>query len=60
MMKHYFSGSTKGKGDQGKKPEEDKGDGGEKDDDFPIVNNSFMIFGGPAAYNTKCQCKLER
>jgi hypothetical protein len=59
MMKCYFSRGTKGKGDQGKKPEEDKGDRGEKDDDFPVINNCFMIFGGPAAYNTKRQCKLE-
>jgi hypothetical protein len=60
MMKCYFSGGAKGMGDQEKKPEEDKGDGCEKDDGFPIVNNCFMIFGGLAAYDTKHQCKLER
>jgi hypothetical protein len=59
MMKCYFSEGAKGKGDQGKKPEEDKGDSGEKDDGFPIINNCFMIFGGPVAYDTKRQRKVE-
>jgi hypothetical protein len=60
MTKRYFSGSAKGKGNQRQKPGEDKGEGGEKDDGFPIVNNCFMIFGGPVAYDTKRQRKLER
>jgi hypothetical protein len=59
MMKHYFFEGTKGKGGQGKKLEEDKGNGSEKDDDFPVVNNCMMIFGGPTAYNTKRQRKLD-
>jgi hypothetical protein len=59
MMKCYFSKGTKGKGDQEKKPEEDKGDGSGKDDGFPVINNCFMIFGGPVAYDTKRQHKLE-
>jgi hypothetical protein len=58
-MKCYFFGGAKGKGDYGKKHEDDKGDGGEKDDGFPVINNCFMIFDGLAAYNTKRQCKLE-
>jgi hypothetical protein len=36
---------------RGKKPKDDKGD--EKGDGFPVINNCFMIFGGPAAYDTK-------
>jgi hypothetical protein len=52
MMKRYFSRDPQGKGDPGKSLEEDKGDGKE-DDDFPIVNNCFMIFGGPTAYNSR-------
>jgi hypothetical protein len=58
-IKRYFSRGAQGKGDPGKRPEEEKGDGKEKDDDFPIVNNCFMIFGGPAAYDSRCQHKLE-
>jgi hypothetical protein len=50
---------AKGKSEQGKKPKEDKGDGGEKDDGFPVINNCFMSFGGLAAYDTKRQRKLE-
>jgi hypothetical protein len=38
-IKCYFFGGAQGKGDPGKRPEEEKGDGKEKDDDFPIVNN---------------------
>jgi hypothetical protein len=53
MMKHYFFRGAKGKGDQGKKHEEEKGDNGEKDGGFPIVNNCFMIFGGPMAYDSR-------
>jgi hypothetical protein len=48
-MKCYFFGGAKGKGDYGKKHEDDKGDGGEKDDGFPVINNCFMIFDGLAA-----------
>jgi hypothetical protein len=39
--------------------EDDKGDGREKDDNFPIINNCFMIFGDPAAYDSRRQRKLE-
>jgi hypothetical protein len=53
MMKHYFSRGPQGKGDLGKRPKEDKGDGKEKDGDFPVVNNCFMIFGGPMASDSK-------
>jgi hypothetical protein len=59
MMKHYFSRGAQGKGDLGKRPEEDKGDGREKDN-FSIINNYFMIFGGPAANDSRRQHKLER
>jgi hypothetical protein len=59
MMKRYFFGVAQGKGDPGKRPEEDKGDDKEKDDDFPIVNNCFMIFGAPVAYDSRCHHKLE-
>jgi hypothetical protein len=53
MMKRYFSRDAQGKGDPGKRPEEDKGNNKKKDDDFPIVNNYFMIFGGPMAYDSR-------
>jgi hypothetical protein len=56
MMKRFFT-SIPAKGDAGKKPKDDKGDG--KGGGFPIVNNCFMIFGGPAAYDTKQRRKLE-
>jgi hypothetical protein len=59
MMKCYFSRGAQGKGDPGKRPEEDKGNGKKKDDDFPIINNNFMIFGGPTAYDSRHQPKLE-
>jgi hypothetical protein len=59
MMKRYFSGGAQEKGDPDKRPEEDKGNGKEKDDDFPIVNNCFMIFDGPATYDSRRQLKLE-
>jgi hypothetical protein len=53
MMKRYFSRGAQRKGDPSKRLEEDKGDGKEKDDNFPIINNCFMIFGGPAAYDSR-------
>jgi hypothetical protein len=59
-MKCYFSRGVQGKDNPSKRPEEDKGDGKEKDDNFPIIDNCFMIFGGPAAYDSRHQCKLER
>jgi hypothetical protein len=52
MMKCYISEGAQGKGNPNKRPKEDKGDSKEKDDDFP-VNNCFMIFGGPAAYDSR-------
>jgi hypothetical protein len=60
MMKRYFSRGAQGKGDPCKRSKEDKGDDKEKDDDFPVVNNCFMIFGGPVAYDSRRQPKLER
>jgi hypothetical protein len=59
MMKHYFSRGAQGKGDSDKRPKVDKGNGKEKDNNFPIINNCFMIFGGPVAYDSKRQRKLE-
>jgi hypothetical protein len=56
MMKRFFT-SIPAKGDAGKKPKDDKGDG--KGSRFPIINNCFMIFGRPAAYDTKQRRKLE-
>jgi hypothetical protein len=53
MMKHYFSRGAQGKGDPDKRPEEDKGNGKEKDDNFPVINNCFMIFGGPVTYDSR-------
>jgi hypothetical protein len=60
MMKHYFSGGAQGKGDASKGPEDDRGDDREKDDNFSVINNCFMIFGGPVAYDSQHQRKLER
>jgi hypothetical protein len=48
MMKRFFT-NILAKGDAGKKPKDDKGDG--KGGRFPVVNNCFMIFGGPTAYD---------
>jgi hypothetical protein len=59
MMKHYFSRGAQGKGDASERPEENKGNGKEKDNDFPIANNCFIIFSGPTAYDSRRQCKLE-
>jgi hypothetical protein len=59
MMKHYFSGGAQGKGDASKGPEDDRGDDREKDDNFSVINNCFMIFGGPVAYDSQRQRKLE-
>jgi hypothetical protein len=53
MMKCYFFGGAQGKGDPRKRPEEDKSDGKEKNDDFPIINNCFMIFDGSTAYDSR-------
>jgi hypothetical protein len=60
MMKRFFSGGVQGKGNLGKRPEEDKGNGKEKDNDFPVVNNCSMIFGSPVTYESRRQHKLER
>jgi hypothetical protein len=60
MMKRYFSGGAQEKGDPDKRPEEDKGNGKEKDDDFLVIINCFKIFGGSAAYDSRRQRKLER
>jgi hypothetical protein len=59
MMNCYFSRVAQGKGDPSKRPEDDKGDGREKDDNFPVINNCFMIFGEPTAYDSMRQRKLE-
>jgi hypothetical protein len=57
MMKCFFT-SIPAKGDAGKKPKDDKGDG--KGGGFPVINNYFLIFGGPVAYDIKRCRKLER
>jgi hypothetical protein len=57
MINHFFT-NIPAKGDMGKKPKDDKGD--DKGGGFPIVNNCFMIFGGPTAYDTKRRRKLVR
>jgi hypothetical protein len=49
-MKCFFT-SLPSKGDAGKKPKDDKGN--DKGGGFPVVNNYFMIFGRPMAYDTK-------
>jgi hypothetical protein len=58
-MKHNFFRGAQGKGDTSKRLEDNKGDGREKDNNFPVINNCFMIFGGPVAYDSRCQCKME-
>jgi hypothetical protein len=49
-----------GEGRPDKRPEDNKGDGREKDDNFPVINNCFIIFGSPMAYDSRRQRKLER
>jgi hypothetical protein len=59
MMKRYLSEGAQGKGDPSKRPKKDTGDGKEKDDNFTVINNCFMIFGGPTTYDFRRQRKLE-
>ncbi|XP_072148517.1 uncharacterized protein [Setaria viridis] len=57
-MKRYFVGNPV-KGNRRWKPDEEKKDDEEKEDGFPKVDGCFMIFGGPAAYDSKRRQKLE-
>jgi hypothetical protein len=50
-MKKFLSRGSK-KGD-GKKPNPRGGDAEEKEDTFPEETCCLMIFGGPAAYDSK-------
>jgi hypothetical protein len=56
MMKRFFT-NIPAKVDAGKKPKDNKDD--DKGGRFPVINNCFMIFDGPAAYDTKRRRKLE-
>jgi hypothetical protein len=52
LMKKYWSGGYR-KGEQKKKPEPAEGDAEGKDDGFPDTDGCLMIFGGPAAYESR-------
>jgi hypothetical protein len=51
-MKKFLSGGSK-KGDREKKPNFLGDDAEEKEDTFLEETGCLMIFGGPAAYNSK-------
>jgi hypothetical protein len=54
MLKKYYSRATTKNG-------EDKKDGGDGDaDGFPVVENVFLIFGGPTVDMSNSQHKRER
>jgi hypothetical protein len=52
LLKKYLFGGSK-RGEQRKKPEPREGDAEEKDDGFPNSDGCLMIFGGPAAYESR-------
>ena len=52
MQWFLFRGSNKG--EQGKDPPPTADDAEEKDDGFPTLDGCLMIFGGSAAYDSKC------
>ena len=51
MRKYLFGGLNKG--EQGKEPTPTTDDAEEKDDAFPMLNGTLMIFGGSTAYDSK-------
>jgi hypothetical protein len=57
LLKKYLSGGSKRR-EQRKKPELGEGNAEGKDDGFPATHGSLMIFGRPAAYETRHRPKL--
>ena len=53
MRRFLFEGSNKV--EQGKDPPPTADDIEEKDDSFPTPDDCLMIFGGSAAYDSKCR-----
>ena len=58
MWKFLFGSSNKG--EPGKEPAPTVDDTEEKDDGFPTPDGCLMIFGGSAAYDSKCRQKVTR
>ena len=59
LMRKFLSGGSN-KGEQGKEPAPATNDTEEKDDSFPMPDSCLMIFGGSAAYDSKCCQKVAR
>jgi hypothetical protein len=53
LLKRYYSRAAVKDG-------EAKKDGGDSDAGFPVVENVFLIFGGPTVDMSNSQCKRER
>ena len=56
-MKQFLSGGSN-KGEHRKEPKPATNDAEEKDGGFPTLDGCLMIFGGLAAYDSKCHQKL--
>ena len=54
LMRKYLSGGLN-KGEQGKEPVPTTDDAEEKDNAYPMPNNTLMIFRGSTAYDSKCR-----
>jgi hypothetical protein len=59
LMRKFLSGGSN-KGEQGKEPAPATDDAEEKDDGFPMLDNSLMIFEGSTAYDSKRRQKVAR
>jgi len=59
LMQRFLSGGSN-KGEQGKDPAPTADDAEEKYDVFPMLDGCLMIFGGSAAYDSKCRQKVAR
>ena len=59
LMKWFLSGGSN-KGEHRKEPKPAPDDAEGKDDGFKTLDGCLMIFGGSAAYDSKCHRKLAR
>ena len=59
LMRRFLSEGSN-KGEHGKGPDPTVDDAEEKDDGFPTPDGYLMIFGGSAAYDSKCHQKVTR
>ena len=57
LMRWFLSGGSN-KGEHGKDPAPTVNDAEEKNDCFPTPDDYLMIFGGSAAYDSKCHQKV--